>query len=838
MKSFLIKFAILAGCFFAAAFITSGIINKDSVDLTSELSEASLPVIYMLDGDEKLNTMYGYTEEMDSSSMRGYVCVADDSHSLSFKVETYGYTVDSIEYEIRSLDSARLVENGSPDIDETKSDSMTMHLSAGNLLSDDSQYMLIISLLSGEDTVRYYTRIALNNDYHVEDCIDFALDFHAKSMDSSKLDSLSTYLEPDSAADNTTLNRVTINSSLSQVGWGDFEGSELSSPVVNVSDISPYFNSLSLRYVMTSTSAEGAIEYYNVTENFCLRYTSDRIYLLDYERTMNRIFGDDTDPAGSDYLQLGIRDGDIEYEYNSTGTCVLWVQEGELFSYNSETNSVSPVFSYRSSEGIDARENNGNHGIKLIGADESGSADFIVYGYFNRGEHEGKTGVSVYHYDSNSNYIEEELFIPSDLSYEVLKEDLGELLYISNSNTFFMIVDNALYKVDLTKMSSSVLTNTLSDGSYTVSETGQHIAWTEEDSPNIIHEYDLDTEEQTDLKLKSSKYARTLCYMNEDLIYGWAAADDVSTDQTGSIVCPMKKLFIKSSEGETLKTYSHSGYRIMDAYVLGGTIYLSLAKASDENYAISLKDTIVNNDAATDEIVYIDSTITDGYEKQYQIKFSFDLAEKTPKLVTPSLIATEDENTVDLALERSADTWYAYAYGKITLSSETLADAIASANDTKGVVTDSSLNVMWARARASARSPLTSGISISSSTSGSLARAISVILSLNGEGIDVDDLLSAGNTATEILDGLLVDKTILDLSGCTLSQTLYYISEGSPVLAMTGKNKAVLIVGYDSSNVYVYLPENDSVQTYLLSSYEDTLSEKGNKFISYSERQK
>ena len=147
MKSFLIKFAILAGCFFAAAFITSGIINKDSVDLTSELSEASLPVIYMLDGDEKLNTMYGYTEEMDSSSMRGYVCVADDSHSLSFKVETYGYTVDSVEYEIRSLDSARLVENGSPDIDETKSDSMTMHLSAGNLLSDDSQYMLIISLL-------------------------------------------------------------------------------------------------------------------------------------------------------------------------------------------------------------------------------------------------------------------------------------------------------------------------------------------------------------------------------------------------------------------------------------------------------------------------------------------------------------------------------------------------------------------------------------------------------------------------------------------------------------------------------------------------------------------
>ena len=644
---------------------------------------------------------------------------------------------------------------------------------------------------------------------------------------------MSTYLEPDYAADNSSLNHVTINSSLSQVGWGDFEGAELSSPIVNLTEVSPYLNTVSLRYIMTSASAEGAIEYYNVTENFCLRYTSDRIYLLDYDRTMNRIFNDDTDPAGSDYLQLGIRDGDIEFAFNSTGTGVLWVQEGELFSYNSETNSISPVFSYRSSEGIDTRENNNDHNIKLINVDESGSADFIVYGYFNRGEHEGETGVSVFHYDSNSNYIEEELYIPSKLSYQVLKEDLGELLYISTANAFFIIVGDTLYKIDLTKMDRTAITSSLSDGSYTVSESGQHIAWTEASSANVIHEFDLDTEEQTDIKLKSSKYAKTLCYMNEDLVYGWAAASDIFTDQTGTTVCPLKRLYIKSSEGDTLKTYEKTGYRIMDAYVLGGTIYLSLAKASDENYAVVLEDTIVNNDAATDDLVYIESTVTDGYEKQYQIKFSYDLDEKSPKLVTPSLIAGDDDKTVELSQDRSTDTFYAYAYGEVTLASADLSDVIASAYDAKGVVTDVSLDVMWERARASARSALISGLPSNISATGSLARAISLILTLNGEGIDVDDLLNAGNTATEILDGLLDDKTILDLSGCTLSQVLYYISEGAPVLAMTGKNKAVTIVGYDSSNVYVYLPETNSVQTYLLSTYEDTLSEKGNKFISY-----
>ena len=158
MKSFLIKFAILAGCFFATAFITSKIINKDSVDLTSELSEATLPVVYMLDDTDKMNIMYGYTADMDATSMRGYICLTDDSHTLSFKVDTYGREIDGIEYEIRSLDASRLIENGEPEISESTSDSMTISLSTGNLLSKGSQYMFILSLISGEQSIQYYAR--------------------------------------------------------------------------------------------------------------------------------------------------------------------------------------------------------------------------------------------------------------------------------------------------------------------------------------------------------------------------------------------------------------------------------------------------------------------------------------------------------------------------------------------------------------------------------------------------------------------------------------------------------------------------------------------------------
>ncbi len=59
-------------------------------------------------------------------------------------------------------------------------------------------------------------------------------------------------------------------------------------------------------------------------------------------------------------------------------------------------------------------ENYGEHDIKIVRwIDEAGSIDYIVYGYMNRGIHEGEVGIAVNHYDSLSNTNEEQVFIPS-----------------------------------------------------------------------------------------------------------------------------------------------------------------------------------------------------------------------------------------------------------------------------------------------------------------------------------------------------------------------------------------------------------------------------------------
>lgn len=106
-------------------------------------------------------------------------------------------------------------------------------------------------------------------------------------------------------------------------------------------------------------------------------------------------------------MWLGIRAEDVDYKTNEAGNIVTFVQEGELWCYNVQENTLSKVFSFLGYEGVDTRENYGEHEIKTVRIDEAGSVDYIVYGYMNRGIHEGQVGIAIYHYDSVANTNEE-----------------------------------------------------------------------------------------------------------------------------------------------------------------------------------------------------------------------------------------------------------------------------------------------------------------------------------------------------------------------------------------------------------------------------------------------
>lgn len=212
--------------------------------------------------------------------------------------------------------------------------------------------MLILTLQCDGREVYYYTRIIRESGYHVQEAVEFVLNFHEQTFDGENADGLATYLEPNAQADNTSLQKVTIHSSLKQVTWGEFTGERVEKPVPSIKEIGSSYNTIVLNYVVTAAGENGEVEYYNVEEYYRVRYGNNRMYLLNYERTMNEIFRGESDRIKADSISLGICSQDVEYMANEKGSVTAFVQEGELWSYNSDNNHLSKVYSFRGAEGL------------------------------------------------------------------------------------------------------------------------------------------------------------------------------------------------------------------------------------------------------------------------------------------------------------------------------------------------------------------------------------------------------------------------------------------------------------------------------------------------------
>lgn len=614
MQKGTIKAIVLPVVFVLAVMIFSFMTNQTNEDLTTEMSEATLPVLTLYDGNTAINELYGYTEKMDAAYMRDTITPIGEDRLLPVTVKTYQTAVDKISYEIRSLDAKRLIANADVTSYTENKGMISMELPIQNLLEENEEYLLVIQLESGDRMIYYYTRIIESQNSYVSECIDFVRQFNDTTFDSEKAASLSTYMEK-TTGDNTTLQYVTLNNSLNQVSWAEFHGTRLTTPVPSVKEITPTYNVIVLDYVVTRVGQNGQSEYYNVEEYYRVRYTNTRMYLLNFERTMEEIFRGENDSISGNSILLGIRSKDVEYQTNESGKVVTFVQEGELWSYNQEANTLAKVFSFRGYEGVDDRENYGEHDIKIVNIDEAGSIDYIVYGYMNRGIHEGTVGIAVYHYDSLANTNEEQVFIPSSQSYEVMKSELGQLMYVTESGAFYIMVDGNVYGIDLNSLDTKVLVEGLSDEAVAISESNRFLAWVDPSAvrgSDTIHMIDFVTEKVTDVTGSASDYVKPLGFMQEDFVYGVAKSADVVVDAAGNTLFPMYQVKImdtSSEEHEILKTYEKPGYYVQNITISGYTIYLNRIQNNGTAYVDADQDMIMNREGDSLKVVDIATKI-------------------------------------------------------------------------------------------------------------------------------------------------------------------------------------------------------------------------------------
>lgn len=838
MKKTIIRIAVCVVVFLASALIIGSIMNQGHNNMTMEMAPATLPMITMESGGVACNELHGNTVEMDVAYQKDYITLLGEGRQANFTVDTFGREITGISTEVRSIDGSRLIENSEVTGWKANGKSFSVSLTLKDLIDTNTQYSLTLILeLEGEQKVYYYTTILWNDDVHISEILEFATDFHGKLYDKEVAKELTKYLEPNSKlTDNGTFHKVNIHSSFQQITWGSLEPVQEDAASIRLTQISGNVASLLMDFVVSTGEGKNKI-YYNVEEYYRVRYTSERMYLLDYERTMTQI-PDTTRMYANDKIILGITDENVDMMESADGNTVVFSDMGQLLSYNAATNGLTVIFSFYDKDNADRRTLYDNHGIKILDVDEGGNVKFAVYGYMNRGRHEGETGIQIISYDNSLNTIEEEVYIPYSKSYAVLKDEMEQLLYRNRQQHVYFFLENGVYDVDLENRSAEQLVSIRQDDSLQVSENHEIIVWQEGDDinhSNQLNVRNLNTGEQTVIRAEDGEAIRPLGFMGEDIIYGVARESDIRTENSGQIFYPMYKVCISNSSGDNLKEYGQDGIYIVDCAIEGNQITLSRIQRSENgSYQEILDDQIMNNveeEPGQNKVVTADIDI---YERYVQIQTKTTIDTKTIKVLNPKEVVFEGGRELTLDAVSEVSRYYVYnAYGVQGIYSAP-GKAVKEAYDSAGVVANDRGITVWLKGNRVSRNQIMA-IKEESVTDqkNSLTVCLDNILRHAGITRNTEYDLAQGKTAIQILEENMIGVQVLDLSGCSLDAVLYYVNQDIPVLAILEDGEAVLVTGFNEFNVVIMEPSTGKLYKKGMNDATTWFAENGNHFISY-----
>ena len=842
MKRAIIK-GVLLGCIFALALmILSRVMNQGNTDMTTEMGEATYPVLSMYVDAYRVGSLHGYAQAMECAYLRDNLQPIGEDRRIDVRMDTYGRGIDTIAFEVRSLDGERLVESTPVEDYQVNEDDISFSITLKDLIESDTEYMLVFLVTPQNSApIRYYSRIILSESLHIREKLDYITDFHERTFDREAAAELTKYLESNAEGDNTTFHKVTIHSSFNQVTWGELPVRRVTEPCIMIRELTEQTGSFNLEYLVGIKNGKKT-EYYRVNEYYRIRYTPDRMYLLDFERTMEQVFDEESDVYINDKIVLGITGDEVEIKESDGGNVFAFTVADKLYSYNVTDNKLARLFSFygNTEELRDTRSAYDRHDIRVLTVDETGNILFLVYGYMNRGRHEGCVGVVLYAYNSMTNTVEEMAYVPYDKSYELLKTDIEELSYLSRTGIYYFMLDGSVYAVDVRTLSIQTVVTGLKEGGYHVSESDKMLVWQEGSDLYAATDLilmNLNTQMQTKIRAGAGEYISVVGVMGEDLIYGLARERDIRENSTGITTFPMYCLKIQSDDGSILKTYQKNGVYVVESEIADNQLTLSrvIYDEESESYVPTQDDQIMNTEEIRSGSNVLSFVVTENYETICQITVKDEIDAKGLKLLTPKEILFEGSRSVgELGDGPTEDYFYVYGKNGIENLYVNPGRAVELAYRVAGVVVDDDGDYVWRRETRSTRNQIMAITEDEATESrSSVAVCLDTILKYEGISRNTQRRLNQGDTVMDILESDLQNHTILDLSGCSLDAVLYYVNKDVPVLAMLEDGNAVLITGFNELNIVVMDPVAGTLEKRGMNDSTEWLAENGNQFISY-----
>lgn len=824
---------IFAGAFYYFSRDIAEEINEEQGTVT--MGKASFPIITIKQDEKEYNLLHGYSSNLDAGLVREQVTPLDDEQSFDVIIDGKENDVKRVIYEVRSTESNNLLDTDTINALEKEGDYKRAHIRLKTDLTEGKEYAVKITLVTSKSRkMNYYTRVKKVKNSYCSEKLDFIMNFHDSIMDKDKAAEIIPYLEPNSSADNTSLAHVDIHSSFDLITWGSLKPEAVGPVIPTIDEINTDTASVSLNYTVKAKTESGE-ELYRVKEFYRVRYTSTRMYLLNYDRTMESYFDLNLTSLTKSEFKLGITgDTDINFITSGKDKKISFVRQGELWYYNLIENKMTRVFSFREDDTDYVRDIYGEHDVQILKMDDDGNIDFMVYGYMNRGVYEGSVAMIFYRYYSGEDRIEELLYVPMNITYQLLKEELDSFSYVNSQQVFYFIINSKIYSYNLITDNLTVIAEDVEKDNYAVDVTNHYIAW--ENAPDkkdvtAITIMDLETGLKDSLSAPKNEIINLLGKIDDNIIYGFGKKNDSAAAPDGTPIMLMYKIQISDKDKNILKEYVKKGYYITGASVSGNIITLTrLTKEEDGDYEEASEDYILNRVAESYKAFRITERVTEKTLTEYYISLPGGFTmEKLPVLAkTRNTIINEDTT---LRLKDSVLTlpaFVVYAGGEITGAFDNGGEAIVEAYNLAGVVINEHQQIVWERGIRRSLVNIT-GITPVYNNGDSIKACVEM---LNNYKKGYEDTAPKQETLSGMLKEKLGDSC-LNISGAALDQALYYVNKNRPVIAMKSKKQAVLIVGFDMYNISVIDPELGTIKKIGLNDAGKLFSDAGNLFFTY-----
>ncbi len=832
MKEKVKRAGILTFVFLIAVIVFSFLTNQGNADMTADMGGATLPRIQIVSGEYEINPLVGYVSEMNVGKMRSTITPVDFQSGIALRIEEGVLPIKALTYEVCSSDGKEILYK-----EKRKEIGEEASLTFPGLELADREAILKLTLHTEKQDIYYYTRICTKEGTDSDACLAFAERFHNMTFGKENTESIAAYLENGTEDDETeNLQKVTIHSDAEHLTWGELRPQIKGEVSRSIKEISGNYMTIVYDYEVECDGEQDETEVYQIREYLKVRYAEGTEYLLDYERTMEQELDASGNVLDNNGILLGIAKEELPYMANEAGTIVSFVQAGELWNYNQSQDALSLVFSFADSEGYDIRNLYKEHEIQIVSVNEQGDTTFKVIGYMNRGEHEGEVGTAIYFFDIEKNFVEEKAFIPDNISSEILLKEQEQLVYYNEQQeVLYAMKEGTLYKVDLEKGKKEALVENLEKDQYVSSKDGRFLAYQTVSSLENAEEVkvlDFVTGKERTVTCSSGEFIRPLGFISEDFVYGSGRKEDAGAFVTGEHVCPMYKLEIRDTDNEVVKTYQADQVYVTGVTVEEKMLILDRVVKNESVYTAVAKDYITSNEEVEKSNISVETYTSDEKERQVRIKYESGISDKKPKLLKPKQVLFENPVLIPFEEEGEAEVFYTYGKGKLLGIYASAADAIRQANENQGLVVSESQKYVWERGNRSLVYDI-AGVDLSPYQEGNtLAAALNRLFAYEGKTVDAAGEMAAGKKPIEILQEQFLGN-VLDLHGCSPEELCYILGKGTPIIAMTDLNNAVLLIGYNDSMITYVKPDTGEKVSVPYEELEALTVASGNTYLGY-----